>query len=110
MKLNWKSPARNLLKNTIGNLTLLTHSLNPAISNNSWEIKRPEIVKYSKSNLNRYFQIEAEDSVGEWNEESILERTALLADLFVEVWQAPLAKPRDLNDDKVEDVYLAIDV
>ncbi len=101
---------RNLLKNTIGNLTLLTNSLNPAISNSSWEIKRPEILKYSKSNLNRYFQIEAEDSVSEWNEEKILERTALLADLFIEVWQAPLAKPRDLNDDKVEDVYLAIDV
>lgn len=101
---------RNLLKNTIGNLTLLTNSLNPAISNSSWETKRPEILKYSKSNLNRYFQAEAEDNVSAWNEEEILKRTAHLTALFIQVWQAPLAKPTDSNDDRVEDIYLAIDV
>lgn len=99
---------RNTLKNTIGNLTLITNSLNPAISNSSWDVKRPEILRYSKSNLNRYFQLETEDKLSEWNEEKILERTAVLADLFIQVWEAPVEKQKDFYNDDEEDVYFAI--
>tara|TARA_R100001369_G_scaffold30951_1_gene54876 strand:- start:992 stop:2908 length:1917 start_codon:yes stop_codon:yes gene_type:complete len=101
---------RNTLKNTIGNLTLITNSLNPAISNGSWQTKRPEILKYSKSNLNRYFQPETEDNLSVWNEEKILERADILADLFIQVWRAPLAKPNETFDYSMDNVYFAIDV
>ena len=101
---------RNVLKNTIGNLTLITNSLNPALSNSSWKVKRPEILKYSKSNLNRYFQTEIDDNFGEWNEEKILERTAILTNLFIQVWCAPLTKLIDSNDEVAPEVYFAIDV
>ena len=101
---------RNTLKNTIGNLTLVTNSLNPAISNGSWQAKRPEILKYSKSNLNRYFQPETEDNLSVWNEERILERADILADLFIQVWRAPLAKPSETFDYSMNNVYFAIDV
>ena len=85
---------RNVLKHTIGNLTLITQSLNPAISNGSWEEKRPEILKYSKNNLNRYFQPDNEDQLTIWNEEKIIERSKRLAELFVKVWESPLLKPQ----------------
>jgi len=101
---------RNTLKNTIGNLTLVTNSLNPAISNGSWQAKRPEILKYSKSNLNRYFQPETEDNLSVWNEEKILERADILADLFIQVWRAPLAKLSETFDYSMDNVYFAIDV
>lgn len=101
---------RNTLKNTIGNLTLVTNSLNPAISNGSWQTKRPEILKYSKSNLNRYFQPETEDNLSVWNEDKILERADILADLFIQVWRAPLAKPSETFDYSMDNVYFAIDV
>ena len=101
---------RNTLKNTIGNLTLVTNSLNPAISNGSWQTKRPEILKYSKSNLNRYFQPETEDNLSVWNEDKILERADILADLFIQVWRAPLAKLSETFNYSMDKVYFAIDV
>ncbi|WP_157941938.1 HNH endonuclease family protein, partial [Escherichia coli] len=45
---------RDKLINTIGNLTLITHSLNPALSNSAWTLKRPELLKFSKLNLTQY--------------------------------------------------------
>ncbi|WP_131669662.1 DUF262 domain-containing protein [Psychrobacter pygoscelis] len=83
---------RNILKDTIGNLTLITNSLNPSISNGSWESKRPEILKYSKNNLNLYFQPESDDNLAVWNEEKIIERSKKLAELFIKVWSPPLMK------------------
>ncbi len=46
---------RNALVNTLGNLTLITGGLNPALSNSSWSVKRPELLKFTKLNLNQYF-------------------------------------------------------
>lgn len=90
---------RNTLKNTIGNLTLVTNSLNPAMSNSAWHIKRPELIKYSKSNLNRYFQQHSEGSLNEWDEEKISERSIYLMALFVKVWQAPLSRLTESDSD-----------
>ena len=81
---------RDILKHSIGNLTLITESLNPAISNGSWQSKRPEIIKYSKSNLNLYFHSDLEDTLNVWNEDKIIERSDKLTDLFIQVWPAPL--------------------
>ncbi|NQW00888.1 MAG: DUF262 domain-containing protein [Rhodospirillales bacterium] len=36
---------RERIINTLGNLTLITSSLNPALSNSSWTAKRPELLK-----------------------------------------------------------------
>jgi hypothetical protein len=81
---------RNHVLHTLGNLTLITGSLNPALSNETWQKKRPELVKYSKLNLNRYFHRpsdpEAEDELAVWHEETIAQRAEHLADLATEVW------------------------
>ena len=69
---------------SIGNLTLLTDKLNPALSNGAWSTKRPKILEYSKLNMNRYFQ---EKDV--WNEAEIFKRSHLLYELAKKVWPHP---------------------
>ena len=91
-------------------MTLITDSLNPSISNGSWQAKRPEILKYSKSNLNRYFQLEAEDELSIWNEDKILKRADSLIGLFISVWCSPLAKQHEWSEDFADDIYIAIDI
>ncbi|WP_300348615.1 DUF262 domain-containing protein [uncultured Alcanivorax sp.] len=79
---------RNQLIHALGNLTLITGSLNPSLSNGSWQKKRPELAKYSKLNLNRYFYPvhEGEDPLAEWNENTIANRGELLFDSARKVW------------------------
>ena len=79
-----KSDMRNKLLQTIGNLTLITGKLNPSISNSGWERKRPEILKFSRLNLNRYFH----DAVT-WGEEAIRRRGELLFDKAIVIWPYP---------------------
>jgi hypothetical protein len=79
-----KSQTRDFIKHTIGNLTLLTDSLNSAISMGPWAKKRPEILKQSKLNLNREFH-----EALEWNEDSIRERGERLGSLAVTIWPYP---------------------
>ena len=79
---------RNQLIHTLGNLTLITGSLNPSLSNGSWQKKRPELAKYSKLNLNRYFYPVAagEDQLAEWDESSILARGGIMYKAASGVW------------------------
>ena len=79
---------RSQIIHTLGNLTLITGSLNPSLSNASWEEKRPELVKYSKLNLNRYFHPvrEGNDDLQEWNEEAIQARGRKIVDLSKNIW------------------------
>lgn len=82
---------RNSVVHTLGNLTLITGSLNPALSNASWADKRPELCKFSKLNLNRYFyppNPSEADQLKEWNEERIIERSTVLAKQALEIWPA----------------------
>jgi uncharacterized protein with ParB-like and HNH nuclease domain len=89
-KTHWVLPAdvtpeqRDRLVQNIGNLTLLTKSLNPSISNNAWSVKRPAILQNSVLNMNNRFY-----NVEEWNEDSINERAQKLFDIAVEVWPYP---------------------
>jgi hypothetical protein len=71
--------------NKIGNLTLLTRSLNPSISNASWLRKRQEIVKHSAINMNRYFH-----EVDTWDEAAIDKRTKELFRHAVKIWPRPI--------------------
>ena len=77
-----RAELRKALIETIGNLSLLTKSLNPAVSNSAWAKKRPEILKHSALNLNR--------SLPEnWTEESILARTQSLLSVALKIWPYP---------------------
>lgn len=75
---------RYQLVDTLGNLTLITHSLNPSLSNGSWETKRPELLKFSKLNLTRYFYDDA--NAKDWNEAAILARGGHLAQTMIAIW------------------------
>ncbi|AIF47318.1 DUF262 domain-containing protein [Dyella japonica] len=72
------------LLHSLGNLTLITGSLNPSLSNGPWVEKRPELQKYSKLNLNRYFH---DDAVAKtWDEHAIIKRGHFLLDAMKKVW------------------------
>lgn len=77
---------RDQLLHNIGNLTLLTESLNPALSNAIFEVKRPEITK-SLLALNSYFQ-EARWTVPNamWDEEAIRVRADVLFQVARRIW------------------------
>jgi hypothetical protein len=76
---------RNEAVNKIGNLTLLTRSLNPAVSNASWTRKRQEILKHSAINMNRYFL-----DVEVWDEAAIEARTVDLFRHATKTWPHPI--------------------
>jgi hypothetical protein len=75
---------RDQIVHTFGNLTLLTKKLNPAISNSSWEVKRPQILTHSVLKMNHEFY-----EADEWSEDDITTRTQELFDLAVGIWPRP---------------------
>ena len=75
---------RDTLIHTIGNLTLLTGSLNPAIGKLGYQTKRAEVLKHSELALNRYFY-----GVESWDEASIEARAKWLFEHAVQVWPYP---------------------
>lgn len=76
---------RDRLVNSLGNLTLITGSLNPSLSNSAWQTKRPELLKFSKLNLTQYFHANDAD---EWNEAAIEKRTRYLYLQMAKIWPA----------------------
>lgn len=80
---------RNQALHSLGNLTLITSSLNPSLSNAAWSRKRPELVRFSKLNLNRYFHLPAAgeaDPLTDWNENAVLQRGESLFFSASEIW------------------------
>ncbi len=77
---------RDHLVHTMGNLTLVTGRLNPALSNAGWEIKRAELSKHSLLQLNREL---AQADIGTWNENAIQERSQILGDRVIALWPRP---------------------
>ena len=68
----------------IGNLTLVSSRLNPAMSNAPWEEKRPELQNHSHLRLNaRLCQ-----QTG-WNEQAIRTRGEWLAEVVSRIWVGP---------------------
>jgi len=79
-----EAAVRDELLHTIGNLTLVTGSLNSALSNGPWPAKRQEILRLSALNLNRLLP-------GDWGTARIDDRSRWLAGLATEVWYRPPA-------------------
>lgn len=75
---------RNRVIHTMGNLTLLTKALNPAVSNGPWLKKRAAILEHSGLALNRRLS-----RADEWDEKAIQRRGEELARLAIEVWPRP---------------------
>ena len=73
---------RNAIIHRIGNLTLLTKALNPAVSNSPWERKRKEILRHSALNLNRTLP-------DVWDEDAIEARSEALFNTAVKIWPRP---------------------
>lgn len=66
----------------IGNLTLLTNSLNPSLSNGPWHKKREQILKFSAFNINRELS-------EKWNEDTIEARSKELFQYALKIWPYP---------------------
>ncbi len=78
---------RYQLTETIGNLTLLTGSLNASAGTAPFREKRAKIAEHSLLAMNVYFQKLSDEDV--WDERAIRHRSAVLADLAVLVWPRP---------------------
>lgn len=79
---------RDTLKHSIGNLTLVTYKLNPALSNAPWANKRAALSEHTVLFLNKGLVNRYPDG---WDEDTIRERGKALAALAVQVWPAPSA-------------------
>jgi hypothetical protein len=93
---HWKHPdgakgevEREALIHTIGNLTLLTSSLNSKVSNGPWSGdsgKQNALKAHDVLFLNRKL---SEDSCKTWSDTSIRQRSDELAKIIIEIWPAP---------------------
>jgi hypothetical protein len=72
---------RNILIHSVGNLTLTTGSLNPALSNSAWNIKKEELQKHSVITMNRLLVQQQS-----WSEADITKRSKDLFALAVKIW------------------------
>ena len=68
----------------LGNLTLLTHSLNSKISNGAFEVKMPAVRAHASLALNREL-----NDYDHWNEQTIRQRGAALFEVARKLWQGP---------------------
>ena len=90
----------------LGNLTLLTTSLNSKVSNSAWDIKREALGNHDTLLLNsRLLNTVGDD---EWSEDAIDKRGRQLLDVLLSVWPVPeghlgeVVDPRDKSHDWVE--------
>lgn len=104
-----EAAARDALLNTLGNLTLVTKSLNGSLSNRPWtdaqasglveggdahKGKRTLLNKFSLLALNKEIVDEHADA---WTEEDIANRSGLLAGAICGVWPGPTESLRELT-------------
>ena len=79
---------RDRYKHTLGNLTLVTRKLNPALSNAAWKKKRTALSEHSVLKLN--WQI-IKQNPDDWNQRTISNRTTELTKRLMEIWPGPHA-------------------
>lgn len=77
---------RARLIHTIGNLTLVTQSLNGELSNGPFSSKAKAITEQSDLRINAWLR---EDRPSIWDDSSILERGSRLFKVAIEVWPRP---------------------
>lgn len=70
--------------NTLGNLTLVTQSLNPSLSNAAWALKREALAEHSALRLNA--ELVSKDG---WDEDAIEARGSEMAELISHIWPHP---------------------
>ena len=80
------SERRNAMVQSFGNLTILTQELNAAVSNGTWEAKRPELLTYSLLPINQQLH-----AVDQWDESAILKRGQELFEKALKIWPSPNA-------------------
>ncbi|QNF95776.1 DUF4268 domain-containing protein [Janibacter sp. YB324] len=73
--------------NRLGNLTLLTTSLNSKVSNGPWASKREAMLKHNTMTMTGRLVGTGDDS--EWDEAAIDARTAQMIDVLLDVWPVP---------------------
>ncbi len=78
---------RETAVNLLGNLTLLTSSLNSSVSNGAFEVKMPALREQSGLALNREL-----NAFATWNEETIAKRGADLFEVARRLWCGPSDK------------------
>ncbi len=74
---------REVVIQTLGNLTLLNRRLNLAVSNSAWAVKRQKIEESDNLFLNR---ILLNDSADYWTEDHIRSRGEWMYDQLKEIW------------------------
>ncbi|UYQ70846.1 HNH endonuclease family protein [Pelagibacterium flavum] len=79
---------RDSVIDNMGNLTLLTHSLNASVSNGPYSVKMPAVRSHSSLALNREL-----NAYNEWNETSIASRGLALFGTAKGIWTAPCRPP-----------------
>ena len=89
---NSKAEERDRLLHTLGNLTLLTSSLNISSGNNSFSRKREKLEEHTGLFLNKWFL--KKDS---WHERRIEERSEALAEMAIQIWP-PLKMPEEQTE------------
>lgn len=77
---------RDTAVHRLGNLTLVTDKLNPALSNAAWQAKRAGLTQHSLLAMNQQL---VEDHPQSFDEESIRARGELLARHILSVWPGP---------------------
>jgi hypothetical protein len=81
---------REAIVHTLGNLTLLTRSLNSKVSNSPWRGdtgKRQALREHNVLLLTRDIHDDGAD--GEWTDAAIRKRTRKLAEALTEIWRVP---------------------
>lgn len=90
----------------LGNLTLLTSSLNSKVSNSAWSRKRDALRDHDTLLLNSRLLSQSGDA--DWTEDTIDTRSSQLIDVLLQVWPVPeghtgqVVDPRDKSQDWVE--------
>jgi len=80
----------------IGNLTLLTKSLNSKVSNGAWPTKRSAIGKHDTLLLNSRMLAQVAD--GAWNEQAIAARADTVIDALLRTWPVPAGHSGEVVD------------
>jgi hypothetical protein len=78
---------RDSALHTLGNLSLVTSSLNPALSNDPWPAKRDELGKHTVLMLNKGLLSEYPDV---WDESTIRSRGEIMASMCLDIWDRPV--------------------